>query len=287
MRFEGPIRWDQEVSYGPAVIGTTDNKDQGHPELEGERRPDPARPRDPAGRGPLEVGRGDAADPADQCSRRHDRRQHPPRRPDRVLRRSLAVRSTTISGGRPPGRSRTASSSATARTTLVSRATGPSRSSLTGKTWRFLVLTHRGSGDRVEENVIEDIGFRDGDTIPSSNEPEIILTEAYHLTYEGQVAALSADGRLMRIHRPQGQEPATGDVVSLLTGPAAGQFRRIAQVDRSRDLPGGSPDSQGHRGRLDCARLRRRELPEEPDRHPGRPRSPPAWCWSATTSAPE
>ena len=29
VRFTGPIRWDQEVSYGPAVIGTTDNRDQG------------------------------------------------------------------------------------------------------------------------------------------------------------------------------------------------------------------------------------------------------------------
>ena len=32
VRFEGPIRWDQEVSYGPAVIGATDNKDQAHHE---------------------------------------------------------------------------------------------------------------------------------------------------------------------------------------------------------------------------------------------------------------
>ena len=57
VRFEGPIRWDQEVSYGPAVIGTTDNKDQGSPRAEGEHRPDPAGPGDPAGRGPLEVDR--------------------------------------------------------------------------------------------------------------------------------------------------------------------------------------------------------------------------------------
>jgi hypothetical protein len=57
-----------------------------------------------------------------------------------------------------------------------------------------------------------------------------MLTEAYHLTYEGAVSALSADGRLIRIYVPQGQPATTGDVMSLLSGPAAGQFRRIAQV---------------------------------------------------------
>ena len=99
-----------------------------------------------------------------------------------------------------------------------------------GKAWRFLGLTHSSSGDRVLDNIIEDLGSREDDTIPWSNEPEIIITEAYHLTYEGKLAALSADGRLLRIIHPQGQEAATGDVVSLLSGPAAGQFRRIAQV---------------------------------------------------------
>ena len=30
MRFEGPIRWDGNVSYGPAVIGMTDNPEPGY-----------------------------------------------------------------------------------------------------------------------------------------------------------------------------------------------------------------------------------------------------------------
>ena len=33
VRFEGPIRWNNEVSWGPAVIGMTDNLDNGHDEL--------------------------------------------------------------------------------------------------------------------------------------------------------------------------------------------------------------------------------------------------------------
>ncbi len=51
-----------------------------------------------------------------------------------------------------------------------------------------------GADDVVQGNTIEQVGARDDDTIPWSNEPEIILTEAYHLKYEGKVMALS-DGR--------------------------------------------------------------------------------------------
>ena len=85
------------------------------------------------------------------------------------------------------------------------RSVGPS-----GKTWRFLVLTWFGADDVVEGNTIEHVGARDDDTIPWSNEPEIILTEAYHLKYEGKVLALSNDGRLLRTG------PSLGDAV----GPA-------------------------------------------------------------------
>ncbi len=82
---------------------------------------------------------------------------------------------------------------------------------------------------------------RDDDTIPWSNEPEIILTEAYHVRYEGKVMALSADGRLIRTGRPQSIAARSGDIISLLNGPAKGQWRRIVQtIDDSTylvDLP--------------------------------------------------
>ena len=68
---------------------------------------------------------------------------------------------------------------------------------------------------------------------------------------KGPSSALSADGRLIRIYNPQGQPAATGDVISLLSGPAAGQYRRIAQVIDPDHLPGGRVDSQGNRGRVD------------------------------------
>ena len=107
----------------------------------------------------------------------------------------------------------------------VTKSVGPS-----GKTWRFLVLTWFGADDVVEGNTIEQVGARDDDTIPWSNEPEIILTEAYHLKYEGKVMALSTDGRVLRTGPPQGDWVRTGDVVSLLNGPAAGQWRRVVQA---------------------------------------------------------
>jgi hypothetical protein len=44
------------------------------------------------------------------------------------------------------------------------------------------------------------------------------------------VMALSKDGQLLRTGPSLGAPVATGDVVSLLSGPAAGQWRRVAQV---------------------------------------------------------
>ena len=99
-----------------------------------------------------------------------------------------------------------------------------------GKTWRFLVLSWQGFNDVVERNISDGLGALDGDTIPWMNEPEIILTEAYHVRYEGKVMDLSADGRLLRTGRPQGVAGRTGDVVSVLAGPAAGEWRRIVQA---------------------------------------------------------
>jgi hypothetical protein len=229
VRFEGPVRWDDQVSYGPAVIGTTDSKDQPHPELK-----------------------------VNIVLTRLDLEIPPAADPSKWIEALRLIRLTNARGGMiagnvlrggpieffegpwqllnndfrgtPPGTFSHGIFVGHGTYDLRIRGNRARPVKPEGKTWRFLVLTHHGTGDRVEENIIEDIGFREGDTIPSSNEPEIILTEAYHLTYEGRIAALSADGRLLRISRPQGEETANGDAVSLLTSPAAGQFRRIAQI---------------------------------------------------------
>ncbi|WP_165220721.1 hypothetical protein [Aquisphaera insulae] len=229
VRFEGRPRWDREVSYGPAVIGTTDNRDQG---------------RD-APKFNVSLTRLDLESPAaDEPSKWAEA--------IRLVRltgaRSGMIAGNTLRGGSieffdgpwqvlnndyrgtPVG---TYSHGIfTAHSSHDLRLQGNRARSVepAGKTWRFLVLTHRGIRDRVDENIIEGLGARADDTIPWANDPEIILTEAYHVTYEGRVAALSPDGLVLRTHRRQGNPVVTGDVVSLLTGPAAGEFRRIAQV---------------------------------------------------------
>jgi hypothetical protein len=98
-----------------------------------------------------------------------------------------------------------------------------------GKVWRFLVFTQSGAHDVVEDNVVEGIGEMEGDGVPRVNAPEIILTESYRLSYEGRLRTLSPDGLLLRTGWIQGKDVRPGDVVSLLTGPAAGQWRRVAQ----------------------------------------------------------
>jgi hypothetical protein len=229
VRFEGPIRWDQEVSYGPAVIGTTDNHDQGHDDL----------------KFGVVITRLDLEIP-------------PPADPAKWVEAMRLIRLTNarsgmIAGnilrggvveffggpwqvinndyrGTPPGTFSHGVFTGHGTYDLVLQGNRAKPVEPAGKTWRFLVLTHQGTNDRVTENFIEDLGAREGDTIPWANAPEIILTEGYHLTYEGKLAALSADGRLIRIHHPQGHPAGTGDVVSLLTGPAAGQYRKIAQA---------------------------------------------------------
>jgi hypothetical protein len=229
VRFEGPIRWNREVSYGAAVIGTTDNQDQGHDALKvgltltG-----------------LDLETPAATDPSKWVE-------------DVRLMRFTNARAGVVSKnvlrggpieffdgpwqfmendfrGTPAGTFSYAVFAGHGTHDVVIRGNRTSQAPNSGKTWRFLTLTQRGSNDRIEDNVIEGIGSREDDTIPWSNAPEIMLTEAYHLTYEGTVAGLSHEGRLLRTHQPQGREAGTGDVVALLSGPAAGQFRMISQV---------------------------------------------------------
>ncbi|RUL87231.1 Ig-like domain-containing protein [Tautonia sociabilis] len=99
-----------------------------------------------------------------------------------------------------------------------------------GKTYRFLVLTQNGSDILVEGNRISGIGAREDDPRPHPNAPEVILTEAYRVNFEGKPLALSAGGTILQIPTPQGEAIRSGDVVAVLSGPLAGEWRRVAQV---------------------------------------------------------
>ncbi len=229
VRFAGPVRWNGSVSYGPAVIGMTDNLDTG--------------PHDPKIQ--VRFRNLDLEIPAAED----------PTRWTEALRlyRLVGASSGEIVGNRlrggpieffhgpwqivdnefrgtPPGTYSHGFLAGHYTHDLLIRGNRLSSPPPSGKTWRFLVLTGSSLFDRIERNVVEGVGHREDDTIPWSNEPEIILTEGYSLRYEGKVLAASAERKVVRIGRPQGNGVEPGDVVAILNGPAAGRWRRVLHV---------------------------------------------------------
>jgi hypothetical protein len=229
VRFEGSIRWNNDVEYGPAVIGLTDNFDRGHDD-----------PKCNVVLKHLDLEIPPAANPANWVESLRLLRLHNAK--------SGVVEANVLRGGMveffdgpwrivdndfrgtPPYTVSPAVFAGHGTHDIVIRGNKTRSDGPSGKTWRFLVFTWFSADDLVEGNTIEQVGARDDDTVPWSNQPEIILTEAYHLKYEGKVMALSKDGRVLRTGPSLGAPVATGDVVSLLNGPAAGQWRRIVQA---------------------------------------------------------
>ncbi|WP_165068516.1 discoidin domain-containing protein [Paludisphaera rhizosphaerae] len=101
---------------------------------------------------------------------------------------------------------------------------------------RFLVMgnsdTGQGIGNVISGNVIDGgIGTpTTGAPAGYTNNPEIILTETYQPRFEGIPSAVSPDGSIVQIPYLRGPVAHTGDIVSILTGPYAGQWRMIAQA---------------------------------------------------------
>ncbi len=229
VRFGGPVRWRPDINYGPAVIGTTDNHDPGQHPLK-----------------------------ANLTFRRLDLESPPPssdwEEATRLIRLATAengaIVENTLRGGMieflggpwrieqnayrgtPPGTFNFGVFSGHRTHDLIVRGNTARSEGPSGKTWRFLVLTVSGASDLVADNRVADVGPRDDDT-RQDNAPEIILTEAYRLRFEGRPQAIAAGGRVLHIGEPQGDPAEPGDVVALLDGPAAGQYRRVAQrIDR-------------------------------------------------------
>jgi hypothetical protein len=224
IRFAGPVRWDREVSYGPAVIGTTDNRDK------------------PTGQilNGLTFTRLDVQAPPPATSW-----EEAPRLFRVVGESSGVIEGNVLKGGtielfRGPWRivdNRQDGTHAGAfNYTMIgihdphdvliakNRAKPLERG---GKSWRWLVLTGRGENISVEDNVIEGVGPRDDDKVPDPNSPETILTESYKLNFEGKPSGASADGRVLAIPKCQGYPVEVGAVVAILSGPEAGHWRRV------------------------------------------------------------
>lgn len=227
VRFAGPIRWKQGISYGPAVVGTTDNLDAwtGDPKVD------------------LTFLRMDLQSPPASSSWEEAISlfrlvsAESGRVADNRLKGGMTelkggpwqVTGNTYLGTLPNTFAYTAFAAHESReVTLSDNRAEPSGPS--GKTWRFLVMTQQGIGDSVLNNVVRGIGPMDSDTVAHPNAPEIILTESYRVHYEGMTSRVSADGWLVQIPELQSGLPRTGSVLAILSGPMAGQWRLITQA---------------------------------------------------------
>jgi hypothetical protein len=228
VRFEGAFKWDKDVSFGPAVIGTTDNRDNV--------------PSD--GRYGIKLIRLDLQGP--QANSAWEEAVHMIRvvsASSGRIERNTMKGGAVVFGGGPWTITENVSKGTLPNTFVYELYGGRYTHDLTlignklkdegpsGKSWRFLVLTQRGMNDLIKDNVSgEGVGPREDDVHKHENSPEVFLTEAYRLHFEGKPASISADGRVLAIPRPQGDPSSSGDAVAILSGPQAGQWRTIAQT---------------------------------------------------------
>jgi len=228
IRFATPIRWASGVSYGPAVIGTTDNLDTSGGTLKAKLEftgLDIESPPVAAGASPVEAPRLFRLTASlDGLIARNRLKGGTVE----VLGGPWTIVDNVYLGTVPNTYSWTAFAGHSTHDLILQRnmasPVGPS-----GRTWRFLVLTGTGDGDLVSENAVVGIGPRDGDA-EATNAAEIILTESYSVQFEGTPSAISGDRRIVQIPTPQGEPAKTGDVIAILSGSSAGQYRRVVQA---------------------------------------------------------
>ena len=234
IRFSGPLRWAHDVSYGPCVIGTTDDKDQNHndqkyvvckeldidspPVIGPKAEESPRLFRLTTARGGEIVG----------CVLRGGLCEFigGPWRIEKNRYRGTSPH-TFAFGVLSMHRSHDSA--------IVDNTIAPVEPC--GKTWRFLILTDSGANDVIRGNDVSGVGPRDNDSWPNMNAPEIVLTEAYRLHFEGKPLALSADSRIVTIPDSQGDPARSGDIVAVVAGKHAGYWTTIAQaLDQHRYL---------------------------------------------------
>lgn len=231
--FAGPIPWDQDVAYGPAVIATTDNRDTGfnhdapHWGLTLEKL---------TIQGPPVPRKADPNQPPEAVKLVRILNGHLGRVEGCVLKGGsvhLANGPWIISQNRHDGPlpgSFTWDAFAVMRphdVSVESNRVEPIANS--GKLWRFMNLTQHGSNIRVAGNLVRNVGPKTGDSIADMNANEIFLTESYRIKYEGEPAQTSADGRILHLPASLAEPPQPGDKLSILTGPNRGRFHSVLQ----------------------------------------------------------
>jgi hypothetical protein len=226
IRFEGPVRWDRAVPFGPAVIGTTD--------LYETRYPDP--------KANLVFRRLDIESPPAATDG-----EEAPRLFRLVTATSGQITDSRLRGGvievqrgewsiernrfegTPAGTwawdviAAHRTHNLSVRDNVVDPLPG------SGRIWRFVVLTGGTQDATIAGNQVRGLGHVDGDA-ETVNANELILTEAYALRFEGRSLGLSADGYWLDIPEPQGGPVQTGDLVTIVEGPDSGRSVRVAQA---------------------------------------------------------
>ncbi len=229
VRFAGPVQWNWNVSYSPAVIGTSDNLDPTN--LQNQLKVDVTLTH-------LDLQSPPAASTWEQAPSliRAVSAQ------DGLISNNVLKGGTTEFFGGPWQVTNNQYEGTVPDTYTYTAFAGHYTNGLvlsgnqaqpfgpSGKTWRFLVLTQSGIGDVVQNNDVVGIGPMDTDTVPNPNAPEVILTEAYHLAYEGVPSSISDNGMVIQIESVLAGSVSAGDVLALLAGPDAGQWREISQV---------------------------------------------------------
>jgi hypothetical protein len=229
VRFGGPVRWDQGVSFGPAIIGTTDDRDNRlnvtkvgltftHLDVEAP----PAASLTPHERAPGLFRLVTAESGRIEANRLRGGMIEFMGGPWQILDNDYR--------GTVPGTFADAVIAGHGTHDVVVRGNHAEPRGDSGKTWRFLVLTGTGFRDRIEGNTVVGVGPRDDDVIPQANATEIILTESYRLKFEGHPLAVSMDGLIVQVPEPQGGPAQAGDILAILDGPSAGQWRRVVQT---------------------------------------------------------
>jgi hypothetical protein len=226
IRFAGPVRWDWSVSYGPAVIGTTDDRDPTSGSLKADVRFESLDLESPPA--------GSAWEEAPRSIRLASAENG-------VLVNNIIRGGTTeffrgpwqIEGndyrGTVPGTYAWSAFAGHDTHDLLLRNNHAEPRGNSGKTWRFLVMTVSGTHDRIIGNTVVGIGPKDSDTI-RENAAEIVLTEAYRLRFEGKPLVISGDGRGVRIPTPQGTPVKIGDVLAVVEGSGVGDYARVTQL---------------------------------------------------------
>ncbi|MBI1323818.1 hypothetical protein GC170_11635 [bacterium] len=231
VRFDGPVKWLSNVRYGPAIIGSPDNYDT----LLGRTGPMPG----------IVIENLDVVGPG--ANYQNEEAARLIRLIDDV---SGTISGNTLFGGlvELTGGPWNVSSNRIEGTAAGSfsydafafhdvkglQLTGNviSRGTNSGPIMRFLVINGDSRDIVVEGNDVSGMGARFGDDpwIQELNAHEVVLTEAYHVSYEGALMGVDASRRIVRVPQALGRAYRPGDTLAVLTGSDAGTYRTVMTV---------------------------------------------------------